>query len=109
MYTSGCPKNQNKCWYKIGSPPPAGSKKVVLKFLSVNNIVIAPARTGRDRRSKTAVIRTDQTNKGNLSKVIPGALILNIVVMKFIAPIIEEAPAACKLNIAMSTEGPECA
>ena len=25
MYTSGCPKNQNKCWYSIGSPPPAGS------------------------------------------------------------------------------------
>jgi hypothetical protein len=36
-----CPKNQNRCWYNIGSPPPAGSKKVVLKFLSVNNMVIA--------------------------------------------------------------------
>ena len=21
MYTSGWPKNQNKCWYKIGLPP----------------------------------------------------------------------------------------
>jgi len=20
-YTSGCPKNQNKCWKNIGSPP----------------------------------------------------------------------------------------
>ena len=38
--TSGCPKNQNKCWNKIGSPPPAASKKEVLKFLSVNTIVI---------------------------------------------------------------------
>jgi len=27
--------------------------------------------------------------------------------MKFIAPAIEEAPAACRLNIAISTEGPE--
>ena len=34
IYTSGCPKNQNKCWYRIGSPPPAGSKKVV--FMSKN-------------------------------------------------------------------------
>jgi len=31
-----------------------------------------------------------------------------MVVMKFIAPIIEEAPAQCKLKIAISTEPPEC-
>ena len=29
--------------------------------------------------------------------------------MKFIAPAIDEAPAACKLKIAISTEGPEWA
>jgi hypothetical protein len=29
MYTSGCPKNQNRCWYRIWSPPPAGSKNDV--------------------------------------------------------------------------------
>jgi hypothetical protein len=39
--TSGCPKNQKRCWYNIGSPPPAASKNDVLKFLSVNTIVIA--------------------------------------------------------------------
>jgi len=78
-----------------------------LKFLSVNNIVIAPAKTGKDSKSKNAVIKTDQTNNGSLSMVKPGALILNMVVMKFIAPIIEEAPAQCKLKIAMSTEPPE--
>lgn len=48
----------------MGSPPPAGSKKVVFRFRSVSNIVIPAAKTGRDNRSKTAVIRTDQTNKG---------------------------------------------
>jgi len=32
-----------------------------------------------------------------------------IVVMKLIAPKIDEAPAICKLKIAKSTEGPECA
>ncbi|KAL1489874.1 hypothetical protein ABEB36_013802 [Hypothenemus hampei] len=26
IYTSGCPKNQKRCWYRIGSPPNAGSK-----------------------------------------------------------------------------------
>jgi hypothetical protein len=49
----------------------------------------------------------DQTNKGILSIVIPGALILRMVVIKLIAPIIEEAPAKCRLNIAISTEPPE--
>jgi len=34
-------KNQNKCLYKIGSPPPDGSKKEVLGLQSVNIIVIA--------------------------------------------------------------------
>ncbi|GHJ61420.1 hypothetical protein NOK12_39380 [Nocardioides sp. OK12] len=64
IYTSGWPKNQNKCWYKIGSPPPVGSKKDVLKFRSVKSIVIAPAKTGKDKSSKNAVIRTDQENNG---------------------------------------------
>jgi hypothetical protein len=80
-----------------------------LKFLSVNNIVIAPANTGNDNSKRTAVINTDHTNKGNLSIVIPGVLIFKIVVIKFIAPIIEEAPAQWRLNIAISTLPPECA
>ena len=37
IYTSGCPKNQNKCSYRIGSPPPAGSKNDVFRLRSVNN------------------------------------------------------------------------
>jgi len=61
MYTSGCPKNQNRCWYKIGSPPPAGSKNEVFKFRSVKSIVIAPANTGRDNNKRIAVITTDHT------------------------------------------------
>jgi len=104
MYTSGCPKNQNKCWYKMGSPPPLGSKKVVLKLRSVNNIVIAPANTGRDKSSKTAVIITDHTNKGIESIIIKTGRILRIVVIKLIAPKIEEIPAKCNLKIAKSTE-----
>jgi len=34
---------------------------------------------------------------------------LKIVTIKLIAPKIDEAPAKCKLKIAKSTEGPECA
>jgi hypothetical protein len=93
MYTSGCPKNQNKCWYKIGSPPPLGSKKDVLRFRSVRSMVIAPARTGRDRRSRIDVINTDQINREVWSQYIPGERILKIVVIKLIAPRIEDIPA----------------
>lgn len=42
---------------EIGSPPPLGSKNVVLKFLSVKSIVMAPAKTGNDNNSNTAVIK----------------------------------------------------
>lgn len=106
IYTSGCPKNQNKCWYNTGSPPPAGSKNEVLKFRSVNNIVIAPAKTGKDNNNKTAVILTAQQNNGNRCIVIPGDRMFMIVVIKLIAPKIDEAPAKCKEKMAKSTEGP---
>jgi hypothetical protein len=106
IYTSGCPKNQNRCWYKIGSPPPATSKKEVLKFLSVKTIVIAPANTGNDNNNKTAVITTAHPNKANLCNLIPGLLIFNIVVIKFIAPNKLLIPDKCKAKIAKSTLGP---
>jgi|TARA_R110000744_G_scaffold171245_1_gene289712 hypothetical protein len=79
----------------------------VLKFLSVKSIVIAPAKTGKDNSNKKAVMNTAQTNKGILCIFKPGDLIFITVVIKFIAPKIEDAPAKCKLKIAKSTEPPE--
>jgi len=92
----------------MGSPPPAGSKNVVLMFRSVSSIVMAPARTGRDRRSRTAVIFTLQTNRGMRSRIIPFLRILMIVVMKLIEARIEDTPARCSEKIVISTDGPEC-
>jgi hypothetical protein len=77
-----------------------------LKFLSVNTIVIAPAKTGKDNNNNTAVITTAQPNKASLCSLIPGLLIFNIVVMKFIAPSNEETPDKCNPNIAKSTLAP---
>lgn len=77
----------------MGSPPPAGSKKAVLMFRSVRSIVIAPASTGRERRSKTAVIFTAHTNRGTRSSRSADHRILITVVIKFKAPKIEEIPA----------------
>jgi hypothetical protein len=78
----------------------------VLKFLSVSTIVIAPANTGNDNKSKTAVISTAHPNKASLCNLIPGALIFNTVVIKFIAPNRLLIPAKCKANIDRSTLGP---
>jgi hypothetical protein len=93
IYTSGCPKNQNRCWYRTGSPPPDGSKNEVFIFRSVRSIVIAPANTGSDRRRRMAVIFTDHTNRGTDSKFIPLGRMFITVVMKLIDPRIAEAPA----------------
>jgi hypothetical protein len=70
---------------------------------------MAPAKTGRESRSKRAVIPTDQTNRGIRSRVILGARMLMIVVMKLIAPRIELAPAKWSEKIERSTLAPEWA
>jgi len=64
-----------------------------LRLRSVNSIVIAPASTGKDRRRRIIVNKTDQTNSGTRSSSIPAERILRIVEIKLIAPMIEDAPA----------------
>ena len=56
-------------------------------------MVIPAAKTGKDKSSRTAVIITDQTNKGVWYWDIAGGFMLMIVVMKLIAPRIEDTPA----------------
>jgi hypothetical protein len=51
----------------------------VLKCLSVITIVIAPAKTGNDNKSKKEVINKAQRNKGILNQVIAEFLIFTIV------------------------------
>ena len=106
MYTSGWPKNQNRCCQSSGSPPCALSKNAVPKLRSVNSMVMAPASTGSDSSSRKAVTSTDQTKSGILCSVMPGARMLKIVVMKLMAPRIEEAPARCSARMAKSMAGP---
>lgn len=69
--------------------------------------MIAPARTGRERRSSSAVIPTDQTNRGIRSRDILAARMLAIVVIKLMAPRIELAPAKWSEKIDRSTLAPE--
>lgn len=55
--------------------------------------MIAPASTGSESKRRIAVIKTDQTNNGIRSIVIPLERILIVVVMKLTAPKIDETPA----------------
>jgi hypothetical protein len=80
----------------------------VLKLRSVNNIVIAPANTGKLSTNNQAVMKTDHTNKGYFSKLIPGARILIVVVMMFNAPIRELTPAMCDTRIAYDIAHRDC-
>ena len=69
--------------------------------------MIAPANTGSLTIRRTAVMATDQRNKGKrerLREVLMRDTI--IVVKKLILPRIEEIPARCNLKIARSTEIP---
>src|SRR5207237_1092549 len=85
---------------------PSGAKKVVPKLRSVSIMVMAPASTGSDSSSRNTVTSTDHTNSGILCRVMPGARMLKMVVMKLIEPRIDEAPARCSDRIAKSTAGP---
>lgn len=51
-------------------------------------------------------MKTDQTNNGIRSNDIAGDRILMIVVMKLIAPKIDEIPAKCREKIPRSTAPP---
>jgi len=70
--------------------------------------VIAPARTGRDRRRRMAVNRTDHTKRGISSMVIASGRMLEIVVIKFADPKILLTPARWREKIPRSTAAPGC-
>jgi len=55
----------------------------VLKFRSVNNIVIPPAKTGSDKSNNIAVTKIAQPNSGTLCNTCPGIRIFITVVMTF--------------------------
>ena len=92
----------------MGSPPPQGSKKAVLKLRSNKSKVKAPANTGRDNKRRKAVKKTDQAKRDMSSRDKPAPRIFEMVTIKLMAPRIEDTPARCNDKIAKSTEEPGC-
>ena len=76
----------------------------MLKCLSVNNIVRAPANTGTDKTSKIDVTKIDHANKGMLTAL--NERICIKVTIKLIEPNNEDRPAICREPINKSTAAP---
>lgn len=105
MYTSGCPKNQKRCWYKSEFPPPEASKKQVLRLRSNRSMVIPQANTGRERINRNVVTETVHKNSTSLSKVnLPFPI--RIVDIKLNLPTKLLTPAMCNLKMERSTDAP---
>lgn len=100
IYTSGCPKNQKRCWKSKRSPPRKGSKKQELKCLSLIIIVIQAANTGIEIISSNDVKKIDQLNNSiKLNKYNnENDDTDNIDDIKLMLPNSDDKPAICKLK-----------
>ena len=92
MYTSGCPKNQNRCCHRIG-PPLAASNTCAPSARSASSESSAPARIGNAIRTSRLVTSVFQVKIGIRNIVMPGARMQMIVVMKLTAPRMVPRPA----------------
>lgn len=72
----------------------------------MRSIVIPAARTGKESNKRIAVMRTDQTNRGVWYCDSAGGFMLMMVVMKLMAPKIEDTPARWREKMARSTDAP---
>ena len=83
-YTSGWPKNQNRCCHNTGSPPPEGTKNVVPTRWSIKSM-IDPAINGPTEAMNMMEAKTIiQTTIGMSVIRIPGARAFIEVVTKLI-------------------------
>ena len=74
MYTSGCPKNQNRFSHRYELPPCAASNNAVSAVRSINEHVHdAATSTGAASTISIAVTSIDHTNTGRRVQVMPGA------------------------------------
>lgn len=69
-------------------------------------MVIPAASTGSERRRRTAVMRTDHTKRGVWYCEMAGGFMLIMVVIKLMAPRIDEMPARWREKIVRSTDAP---
>ena len=81
MYTSGCPKNQNRCWNRSGLPPlwssdspielTAGMKKLVPSVPSSVIITAETSSAGKASRPRIVAMKMPHTESGMRISVMP--------------------------------------
>ena len=105
MYTSGWPKNQNRCCHKI-APPLAASKTREPIRRSISSTSSAAARTGNAISTIIEVSSAFQVNIGIRNIVMPGARMQKIVVMKLTPDRMVPRPDSTSPMIHMSAPTP---
>ncbi len=90
MYTSGWPKNQNRCCHNSASPPFSGMKNGQPNARSSSSMMVARITAGKANTIMPAKISIVQANIGILSSDMPGARVRRTPTMISIAPAIAE-------------------
>ena len=93
MYTSGCPNSQKRFTNCMGIPPCPNVKNDEPNSRSNRVSSKAIVKGGKAKIIKAPVTKTVQTNIGIRIKVMPGARIRNIVVMKLMPVMVVPIPA----------------
>src|SRR6266404_3302000 len=116
MYTSGWPKNQNRCCHKSGEPPlcaaicpfttTSGTKKLVPALPSSSSNMPAENSTPNASNPRIAVINHAQHVSGIRIMDMPLARISSVVVMKFSALINAPTQNRAMLMTHKSAPGP---
>ncbi len=96
MYTSGWPKNQNRCCQSRGDPPKRRSNTWVPKWRSESRRTEAAVSTGKAISTSPLVTSMFQVKMGTRNMVIPGARIPTMVVMRLTAVNTAENPVSSK-------------
>src|SRR6266436_7233888 len=84
-YTSGCPINQNRCWYSQLLPPEAARKKEVWKIRSIKTMIWATMNDGNAVKLRMTESTTPQTRIGSRPQVMPFVRMTITVVKIFMA------------------------
>ena len=96
MYTSGCPKIQNRCCHSSGSAPAAGSKNGAPKSRSNISRNSATVITGRANSSRNWVMSSIQVSTGMRIRVMPGARMFRQVTIRLMDETSEARPRICR-------------
>ncbi|CAM5257968.1 hypothetical protein SVIOM342S_04601 [Streptomyces violaceorubidus] len=105
MYTSGWPKNQNRCCHN-SAPPFAASKTCAPNLRSASSISSAAVSTGKAGSTRIDVNRMFQVKIGIRNMVIPGARRQMMVVMKLTALSVVDTPLTTRPIVHRSPPGP---